>query len=262
MDAAETMTSGGLEGGEASTDASTGYVLEPEAPQLSVLGKCVEVQRLVPVRVVVAARHAARKARHGCAARPGPAHRPPEPFDGRVGLPPPAPRRAAPHEALGGLPLLPSGRAGLARRPVTRIRFPLARAAPPARPPACTRESARGRREGPPGKEDYAPHNAPRQKPLTSGPGAGLFWPLSRALQMAHAEQILSPTRLIFGGLERHIGSERCRLDRPLQRLEMLMEVGRRTLLQCASAMSMCPQKLQVPQCLALNPEVEAWSAA
>lgn len=48
------------------------------------------------------------------------------------------------------------------------------------RPPAL-RSRPGGRREGPPGKENYAPHNAPRQKPLTSGTGASLFLRLSRA---------------------------------------------------------------------------------
>lgn len=50
---------------------------------------------------------------------------------------------------------------------------------PPGRPPAL-RSRPGGRREGPPGKEDYAPHNAPRQMPLTSGTGASLFRRLSQ----------------------------------------------------------------------------------
>ena len=56
----------------------------------------------------------------------------------------PAPRRAAPREASGGLPLLPPGAAGLARRPVPRIRLPSARAEPAAQPPACAPEWAPG----------------------------------------------------------------------------------------------------------------------
>lgn len=54
--AADAVARGGLEGAEAAADARPGDVLEPEAPQLLVLGEGVEVQRLVAVRVVVAAR--------------------------------------------------------------------------------------------------------------------------------------------------------------------------------------------------------------
>lgn len=56
MLAADAVACGGLEGAEAAADARPGDVLEPEAPQLLVLGEGVEVQRLVAVRVVVAAR--------------------------------------------------------------------------------------------------------------------------------------------------------------------------------------------------------------
>lgn len=68
--AADAVACGGLEGAEAAADARPGDVLQPEAPQLLVLGERVEVQRLVAVRVVVAARHAAGEARHGGAASP------------------------------------------------------------------------------------------------------------------------------------------------------------------------------------------------
>lgn len=122
---------------------------------------------------------------------------------------------------------------------------------PPSRPPAL-QSGPQGRREGPPGKEDYAPHNAPRQKPLTSGAGracSGLFAGHRDSPRRAD----FSPTRLTLGGLERRIRLELCRLERPSQGPGILMGVGRRASLQCASALGMCPRKLQVPKCLALN---------
>lgn len=195
-------------------------------------------------------------------ARPGPAHRPPEPFDGPVGQPPPAPRRAAPRGALGGFPLLPPGAAGLARRPVPRIRFPPARAAPAARlrsgvgpgdaakdrlerrttPPTMHRArscslpergcdySGRfpGHRDGPRGADSY-PHPA-YPRPTIEAYSVGTLLP----------GPPFTRTRNPDGGASG----------------------GQRAPLQCASALGLCPRKLQIPQCLALNSAAAAWSAA
>lgn len=64
--AADAVTRGGLEGAEAAADPSPGDVPQPLLSQRGVFGKCVEAQVPVSVRVVVAARHTAGEARHGC----------------------------------------------------------------------------------------------------------------------------------------------------------------------------------------------------
>lgn len=105
------------------------------------------------------------------AATRGPAHRPLELFDGRVWPPPQlfdGRRRARLSEASHYCRPTQSSRA---EAPCPEYACgPPAPRYPPGRPPAL-RSRPGGRREGPPGKEDYAPHNAPRQKPLTSGTG-------------------------------------------------------------------------------------------
>lgn len=105
------------------------------------------------------------------AATRGPAHRPLELFDGRVWPPPQlldGRRRARLSEASYYCLLAQSSRA---EAPCPEYACgPPAPRYPPGRPPAL-RSRPGGRREGPPGKKDYAPHNAPRQKPLTSGTG-------------------------------------------------------------------------------------------
>lgn len=64
--AADAVTRGGLEGAEAAADPSPGDVPQPLLSQRGVFGKCVEAQVPVSVRVIVAARHTAGEARHGC----------------------------------------------------------------------------------------------------------------------------------------------------------------------------------------------------
>lgn len=130
--AADPVPGGGLEGAEAAADARPGDVLQPEAPELLVLGEGVEVQRLVAVRVVVAARHAAREARHGG----GPSGR------GR-GAPP---ADYSSHKATAA-----------SRRPPT----PPARAAPELRGPQCTAGSG-GHSDASAPRRNYAPHTALR----------------------------------------------------------------------------------------------------
>lgn len=105
------------------------------------------------------------------AATRGPAHRPLELFDGPDWPPPQLLdgwRRARLSGASHYCRLAQSSRAE-APCPEYACGPPAARY-PPGRPLAL-RSRPGGRCEGPPGKEDYAPHNAPRQKPLTSGTG-------------------------------------------------------------------------------------------
>lgn len=199
------------------------------------------------------------------AAPRGPAHRPPELFDGPVVCRrPPAPRRAAPRDTLGGFPLLPSGAAGSPGTPCPEYasRRPAPRS-PPGRPPALGNRP-RGRREGPPEKEDYAPHNAPRQKPLTSGAGcaySGRFSGNRHGPRRGDSFQ----SWLNQSGLKRCIRLERCRLDVSFKKQEILIggygSDARRALLRRASALGIYQRKLQVPQCLALNSAASAWSA-
>lgn len=96
---------------------------------------------------------------------------------------------------------MPPGAAGLARRPVPRIRFPPARAAPPTRPPACAPESAPGtpRRTAREGGLRPPQCTTPEAAHFRSG---GVISPAAfLGAAMAHAEQILTPTRLIPGRL-------------------------------------------------------------
>lgn len=131
---------------------------------------------------------------------------------------------------------------------------------PPSRPPAL-RSGPRGRREGPPGKEDYAPHNAPRQKQLTSGAGACLFRPICWAprqpTQSGFFPCPVHPQRTTeaysFGLLS---------LGAPFSKTRNPDGGRRRATLQCASALGIGLQKLQIPKCLALNLAAVAWSAA
>ncbi|XP_072202417.1 centromere protein T isoform X2 [Excalfactoria chinensis] len=148
--AADPVPGGGLEGAEAAADARPGDVLQPEAPQLLVLGEGVEVQRLVAVRVVVAARHAAGEARHGG----GPSGR------GR-GAPPPD---YSSHKANRGLsPLADAarpGRTGTTRPTMQRGEREAERrlsAAPELRAPHCA------------ASQNYRSRRAARRRRLPSG---------------------------------------------------------------------------------------------
>lgn len=141
--AADPVAGGGLEGAEAAADARPGDVLQPQAPQLLVLGEGVEVQRLVAVRVVVAARHAAGEARHGG----GPSGRgrgppaglqlpqgQPRPLAARQRRPPGPHRNYAAHNAARGAGgrALPQRCAGTTRptlRCASKLQFPACRAA-------------------------------------------------------------------------------------------------------------------------------------
>ncbi|KAM6253159.1 LOW QUALITY PROTEIN: centromere protein T [Porphyrio hochstetteri] len=124
--AADPVARGGLEGAEAAADSRPGDVLQPEAPQLLVLGEGVEVQRLVAVRVVVAARHAAGEARHGGAASRG----------------------------RGGTPGRPRRRGKRARGAPAELQLPQGQPRP---------LTARQRRPSRPHR-NYADHDAPRQR--------------------------------------------------------------------------------------------------
>lgn len=64
MFAAHSMARGGLEGTEAPFNPAPGDVLQPNLSLCGILWKCVKAEIAVPLGVVVAARHAARKSRH------------------------------------------------------------------------------------------------------------------------------------------------------------------------------------------------------
>lgn len=105
------------------------------------------------------------------AATRGPDHRPLELFDGRVWPPPQLLDGRCRARLLEVSHYCRPAQSSGAEAPCPEYACgPPAPRYPPGSPPAL-RSRPGGRREGPPGKEDYAPHNAPRQKPLTSGIG-------------------------------------------------------------------------------------------
>lgn len=71
MDAADSVSCGGLKGAEAAADPGSGDVPKPQLPQRGVLWKGVEAQVPVPVRVVVAARYTAGEPGHVCVSAEG-----------------------------------------------------------------------------------------------------------------------------------------------------------------------------------------------
>lgn len=196
--AADPVAGGGLEGAEAAADARPGDVLQPQAPQLLVLGEGVEVQRLVAVRVVVAARHAAGEARHGG----GPSGRgrgppaglqlpqgQPRPLAARQRRPPGPHRNYAAHNAARGAGgrALPQRCAGTTRptlRCASKLPFPACRAASGAARSRETPPCARGfRRDGYPrgpswtagsDSEPAAGRPPPRESPSGRLRGSGL----------------------------------------------------------------------------------------
>lgn len=181
------------------------------------------------------------------AATRGPAHRPLELFDGRVWPPPQlfdGRRRARLSEASHYCRPTQSSRA---KAPCPEYACgPPAPRYPPGRPPAL-RSRPGGRREGPPGKEDYAPHNAPRQKPLTSGTGraySGCF-PGHRDIlfRVDYFPDEARPRRkgkMYSNGTLSH--------GLPLTRTRNPDGTG--TCLVSASALGLSTQRLQVPCCL------------
>lgn len=173
------------------------------------------------------------------AATRGPAHRPLELFDGRVWPPPQLldGRRRA--RLSGASHYCRPAQSSRAKAPCPEYACgPPAPRYPPGRPPAL-RSRPGGRCEGPPGKEDYAPHNAPRPKPLTSGTGRAYSG------RFPGSESTIFQMKLVLGEREKCIRMERCRIGYPSQGPGILMVRG--ACLVSASALGLSTQRLQVP---------------
>lgn len=160
------------------------------------------------------------------AATRGPAHRPLELFDGRVWPPLQLLDGRCRARLLEVSHYCRPAQSSRAEAPCPEYACgPPAPRYPPGSPPAL-RSRPGGRREGPPGKEDYAPHNAPRQKPLTSGMGraySGCF-PGHRDI-LFRVDYFPDKARPRRRGGE-CIRMERCRTDYPSQGPGILMVRG------------------------------------
>lgn len=196
------------------------------------------------------------------AAPRGPAHRPPELFDGPVVCRRPpldGRRRARPWMASHYCrPARPAGPAPSAQNTLLTGPRRAARQAARLRSGVGPGDAAKdrlGRRTTPPTMHRARGLSLPEWGQVYSG-----YFPGNRH---GPRRADLFPTWLSPGGLKRSIWLERCRLDLSLKRPKILLRVGRRALLRCASALSICPWKeLQVPQCLVPNSAAAAWRAA